>query len=167
MPAHPPLTQTVSPHERTCTCTEWLTKLQLSVSKLYSPQPPLSQAICAHVAHQENEMSRQQQFFFISTIMLLFTGACQLSATPVTTPKPTEKPMQPATDLPVFTLPTSMVGAGNDLPTIFPILFSYRSQHSLSRHLIMPSPAWTRPDGMCIKMDMTIYPIQCSQSQHG
>ncbi len=66
-------------------------------------------------------MSRKQQFFLFSTMMLLITVGCQLSSESVSTP--TEKPTQPATNLPVFTLPTPTVGAGNDLPAIFPSFF--------------------------------------------
>lgn len=51
-------------------------------------------------------------------MMLLVTVACQSSGKSI--PAPTAKPTQPATGLPVFTLPAPTVSAGNDMQTLFP-----------------------------------------------
>ena len=63
-------------------------------------------------------MSRNRLFFFAIAMISLATVTCQVIGSPVSTP--TTEPMRPATDLPLFTIPTPTVSAGDDLHTIFP-----------------------------------------------
>jgi streptogramin lyase len=67
---------------------------------------------------QENEMSRKQQCFFISMVILLVTITCQVNGNPV--PTSTVRPTQPAITPPLFIPLTPTVSAGNDLHAIFP-----------------------------------------------